>query len=678
MQRPQESNQHKSSRQNPEHAQSMFEKALALHQQGAILEARGAYLEILKIQSQHFDSKHLLGVTYIQTGETETAYQLISDAIKINPHAAFAHNNLGKVLKDLNRQEDALTAFNLALSLTPNYPEALNNRGNILIELGRLDDALQSYDQALTLKPDYPAAWSNKGRTLKDLHLFDQALSCFDQALTLCPNLIDALRNRSKTLVELNRFDEALACIDKAISAHPVDAEAIKNRGLILLKLKRPEAALISFEQALALEPKLLDAMVHRSAALLELKRPDEALQNIEAVLHISPELPDAHFILGNILQKLGRFEESCAAFDTVIRAEPDNAAAHAGKGNAFISLKKISEGLRAYDEALILKPDEATIRFNKSLALLLSGNFQQGWKEYESRWDSNPLTPKRKFAASTSPWLGQEPLQGKTILIYAEQGLGDCIQFSRYIKYISQLGAKVIFEVPAPLSLIFSDLEGVNELVPVGNTLPEFDYHCPLLSLPLAFGTTLETIPGTQPYLHANDVQVLNWAERLGSHGFRIGICWQGSTADIDEGRSFRLEQFEKISQIPEVRLISLHKGAGESQLADISPDMNVEILGTELDKDGAFVDTAAIMMHCDLIITSDTSIAHLAGALGVPVYVILKAVPDWRWMLDRSDSPWYPNMQLFRQKLHGDWDGVFAELEIYLKQQIISKGTT
>jgi hypothetical protein len=270
--------------------------------------------------------------------------------------------------------------------------------------------------------------------------------------------------------------------------------------------------------------------------------------------------------------------------------------------------------------------------------------------------------------------WLGQEGLCGNTILLHAEQGLGDTLQFCRYAQMVSALGARVILECPRALAPLLKTLPGVDILMAAGDGLPPFDFHCPLASLPLAFKTRLDCIPAPIPYLYLPPERIYQWGQVLGQEGLRIGVCWQGQPSLVDQGRSFPLKMLKPLSEIPGVRLISLHKGAGEGQLQDLLPGMTVQSLGPNLDEDGAFLDTAAVMKHCHLVVTSDTAIAHLAGAMGVPVWVALKFVPDWRWMLHRSHSPWYPTMRLFRQSAPGDWGPVFAAMAAELQSALRS----
>jgi hypothetical protein len=355
--------------------------------------------------------------------------------------------------------------------------------------------------------------------------------------------------------------------------------------------------------------------------------------------------------------------DEAVASYDKAISLKPDYAESWSNRGIVLQELKRLDEALASFDKAISLKPDYAMACWNKSFLLNLKGDYPKGWELYEWRWESNASkTHKRNF---TQPlWLGEASLTGKTILIHAEQGLGDTIQFCRYVMMVKRLGARVIFEVQPPLMALLADLEGVDELMPRGQALPDFDYHCPLLSLPLAFKTDLDCIPASIPYLTADPSRVEQWGVRLSNTGFKIGICWVAGYKG-NKGRSIPIECFYGLSRMPGVRLISLHKGDGEKDLESLPEGMVVETLGAEFDGDAAFMDTAAVMQCCDLVITNDTSVAHLSGALGVQTWVALKFVPDWRWMLDRNDSPWYPTMTLFRQRLIDEWDEVFREIE-------------
>ena len=369
-------------------------------------------------------------------------------------------------------------------------------------------------------------------------------------------------------------------------------------------------------------------------------------------------------------MQELNQLDFSVASYDKAIALKPNFAKAYTNRGNALQKLKQFNLAAASYDSAIALKQDLAEAYWNKSLLLLLIGEVIQGFKLYEWRWaKEDSLKHKRDF--SQPLWLGDHHLFDKTILIHAEQGLGDTIQFCRYVKLVSNLGAKVIFEVQKPLLLLLKNLQGVSTLIAKGDTLPDFDFHCPLLSLPLAFKTDLKSIPSAESYLKATPQRVAYWKDRLKGDGLKIGISWQGSKdTKIDIGRSFELSLFQNIASLQNVQLISLQKGHGSEQLKNMPQGMEVIDLGEDLDAQGAFQDTAAVMINLDLVITCDTAIAHLAGALGVKVWVVLKNVPDWRWMLECKDSPWYPSVSLYRQQRADEWAPVFDQILIDITQ--------
>ena len=540
------------------------------------------------------------------------------------------YTNYGLALIALNRFDEAFAVYDKGVSLDPRNADLFNNYGNALRALNRRDEALARYDKAVSLRPDFPDALNNRGVVLQELGRIDDALASFDLAISARPDFGGAYFNRGNVLQDFGRFDEALESYDKAISLIPQFADAFNNRGNTLKQLKRHQEALESFDRAIALNPRSADAYSNRGIALYELNRLDDALESYAKATALAPDFADAFSNLGNALRESKRFEEALASYDRAVAINPQLAQAHGDRG----------------------------------LLLLLMGRFAEGWRSYEWRKKKKERLGARSFDRPL--WLGEEDISGKTILVHWEQGLGDTLQFCRYVPILSQMGAKVLFAPHKPLRRLISTLSGAFQMADVDDGALAFDFHCPLLSLPLALRTQLETIPHHVPYLQAEPDLVSAWKARIGGHGFKIGICWQGSTGKVDAGRSFALKQFEALSQMPDVRLISLHKGEGEAQLQGLPEGMSVETLGSEFDAGGdAFVDTAAAMACCDLIISSDTAVAHLAGALGLKVWVALKCVPDWRWMMDRNDSPWYPTMRLFRQQSHGDWDGVFAQMK-------------
>jgi tetratricopeptide (TPR) repeat protein len=612
----------------------LLARAIALHQKGELPEAEHLYSAILEVRPDHFDAKHLLGVVRHQQGRDHEALDMIGSALKRNPGSAEALSNQGAVLQRLGRHEEALEVYDRALAIRPDYPEALGNRGNALLELRRCEEALASCDRALALQPDRIEALSTRSNVLRRLERFEEALASGDRALKLQPRDAAILNSRGIVLRELNKFEEALETYDRAIAIQPDHPEALNNRGNVLRQLKRYEEALESYDRALAIRPDYAEALNGRGGALLDLER----------------------------------YEEALTSYDRALALRPDYASPFNNRAKVLLELKRLDEALTSYDRALQLDPDNAEHRRNRALLLLLTGFFAEGWREYEWR---RKIKQRGERTFDRPEWAGED-VSGGRLLLYSEQGLGDTIQFVRFARLTARRGARVILEVPAPLGGLLQRLDGHATIVRAGEPLSDFDRHLPLMSAPFILDWTPEQGTVEIPYLSADPARVDQWSRRLPAGVFRVGVAWQGNAAaPVDKGRSIPLTAFAPLGRIPGVRLISLQKGPGLEQMADLPPDMVVETLGTDFDSGpDAFLDTAAVMMHLDLIVTSDTAVAHLAGALGRPVWIVLKHVPDWRWMIDREDSPWYPTARLFRQQRAGNWEEVFARVADELAQ--------
>ena len=423
------------------------------------------------------------------------------------------------------------------------------------------------------------------------------------------------------------------------------------------------DEAVACYRRALELKPDYAEAHNNLGTAFKDQGKLDEAVACYRRALELKPDFAEAHNNLGIALKDQGKLDEAVACYRRALELKPDYAEAHNNLGNALKDQGKLDEAVACYRRALELKPDFAEAHGNQSLLSLLTGDFQRGWAEYEWRWKTKQCQ-RRDF--SQPLWDGQ-PLEGRTILLHAEQGLGDAIQFVRYAALVKQRGGAVIVECPKPLLSLLASCAGIDRLVGRGDDLPPFDVHAPLLSLPGIFHTSLETIPADVPYLFADPGLVEHWREELGGiAGFKIGIAWRGNPEHRnDRARSIPLSCFEPLAGLPGVRLLACKKGRAWSSCKSWPDRFPITELGSRLDD---FMDTAAVLMNLDLVITCDTAVAHLAGALGVPVWVALPFVPDWRWLLDRSDSPWYPTMRLFRQKKPGDWAGVFEEIKAEL----------
>ena len=640
--------------------QARFSQAFALQQRGQLAQAEALYQQVLELQPQHFDALHFLGIISLQTKQLQRAVELIGNAIRINPRNAAAYNNRGIALHGLNRLDEALASCERAIFLKPNYAEAYYNRGNALRDLKRFDEALASYDRAIVLKPDYADPYINRGVVLKNLNRLDEALASYNHAIALKPDDAQAYYDRGIALQDRKRLDEALASYDRAIALKPDYADAHFNRGNALQDLKRLDEALVSYDRAIALKPGYADAYNNRGNALRDLKRLDEALANYDYAIGLTPGYTDAYVNRGNALRYLNRLEESLASYEHAIALRPDYADAYFNRGIAFQDLNRLDEALASCERAISLKPDFAGAYWHKSLLKILAGDYEEGWRLYEWRWRDFQEAFVRNF---TQPlWLGDKSVAGKTLLIHAEQGLGDIIQFCRYVLMVEALGAKTVLEVPSSLVSLISTLKSNCTIVEQGKPLPTFDLHCPIMSLPLAFKTTVASIPATVPYLYAHQDRQMIWHQRLGNRTrTRVGFAWSGSTDHKnDHRRSIPLQVLEPLLQLP-IEFHALQKDIRASDAAVLSNFRQIQSHHDELHD---FSDTAALIQEMDVVIAVDTAVAHLAGALGQAVWILLPFAPDYRWMLERTDSPWYPTATLFRQPAIGDWSGVMSEV--------------
>ncbi len=607
---------------------SLFSQAFSSHKAGDLLEARQRYQQILRIEKSHFDSIQLLGALNIQLQQYAEAAELLKIAAEMEPLFPAIHYNYGNALKELYRFDEAITSYKEAIRLKADYIAAHNNLGVVYREKGKLHDALSSYEMAIQLNPDYAEALNNRGVVLRDLGRLEEAFRDLRKAIEIKADYAEAFNNCGNVLKDLGRFEDSLNSFDRAIALRPNYAEAYSNKGIILSEMQRYEESLQSCQKAITLYPKSSHAFNNRGIALYELQRFDEALLSYDKAIELSPNFAEAHNNRGNALKQLYRFDEA----------------------------------LSSYNRAIYLQSDFADAFYNRGLISLQKDISPEALIDYEYRKLRKDPAGNRCFKQPL--WLGDFEIEGKTILIHHEQGLGDTIQFSRFLK--TMRNAKVLFEPQPQLCKLLGQLDPAISIVSHNSDAYQFDYHCPLLSLPLALKINLNNLPKEVPYLYSEGARTIKWRTFIGGEGFKIGINWQGSQTKVDLGRSFDLIRFYELSKIPGVRLINLHKGGGSGQFLNLPTDMKVEMLGEDFDSGAdAFLDTAAAMMCCDLIISSDTATAHLAGALGVPVWVALQQVPDWRWMLDRCDSPWYPTMRLFRQKKPRDWNGVFQEIE-------------
>ncbi len=606
----------------------MLEDALALHAQGRLAEAEEAYRAILAREPENAGVGHQLGLLALDAGMPQAAVPIFEQVCLLAPDDAIFHGNRGLGYLRCGRYAEAVAALDRAIALNPDLFQAHLNRGMALMELKQPLDALESFSRAVELR-DNAAAHNFRGLMLD----------------------------------ELGRYPEALESFARAVALDDGNAMAHSNYGHALNRLFRYAEAVPSFETAVALAPEMASLHYNLADPLKALGRLEEALAAYDRSLALEPGLANTHINRGLVLTHLGRFDDAVAAFDRAIALEPDSVAAHMGRNVAIASDGRVDEVLARNLELARNPAFEGEAQFQSAMLLLDRGDWEEGWKLYEARWKLGRHGVLPVFAQPE--WRGED-LAGKTLFVHGEQGLGDEIMFARYLPLVRRRGAKVIFSPKGRLTRLFSGQDLANEILPRQTVPAAFDFHIPQSSLPLVFGTLPSTIPAEIPYLHPQAALVGKWRDRIGSQGFKIGICWAGSP-DTLQGldRSIPLAAFLPLAAIPGVRLISLQKQDGLSQLDKLPAGMEVETLGEDFDAGpDAFVDTAAVMASLDLVISCDTSVAHLAGALGRPVWTALKRNAEWRWQLQQSGSPWYPTMTLFRQETPGTWESVFAAM--------------
>ncbi|HWY85712.1 MAG TPA: tetratricopeptide repeat protein [Gemmataceae bacterium] len=557
-----------------------------------------------------------------QSGDLVQAETLYRQIIQADPGHAGAHLYLGLIEHAAGRHDTSIELIRRAGILDPKDAECHFNLGVIFMNLGKADEAIACFGQALRLNPRHARANNNLGIILKSQGHMARAAECFRQALRANPRHAHAHNNLGNTLREQGKLTEAIACYRQALECGPNLADVANNLGNALKQDGQAAEAIACYRQA----------------------------------VRNNPRHADSYFNLGLALKDQGELALAIAFFREVLRIDPRHVDAHHNLSVALTRSKLILEAVEHNTDALRINPAHAPALWQRSLLRLLVGDFERGWHDYEQRWALPNVVP-RPFAKPR--WDGSS-LAGKTILVYSEQGLGDTIQFVRYLPLVQERGASVVFECQPAVLQLCGSVRGVHQLVAEGAPLPPFDVQVPLLSLPAVFGTTLATIPAHVPYLGADPGLVEHWRKELTPPaGFKVGIAWQGNSRNTkDPYRSVSLARFANLARMRGVHLMSLQVGPGAEQLAAFP--MPITNLGSRFDP-GSLNDLAAALMNLDLVVTVDTAVAHLSGALGVPVWILLPLGPDWRWMLERADSPWYPTMRLFRQSSQGDWNEVF-----------------
>jgi Flp pilus assembly protein TadD len=642
-----------------------------LIRQGKIVEAIDCYREALRLRPAYVEAHNNLGNALARRGRLEEAIASYREALRLRPGYSKALCNLGNALCGAGRLDEAEAAHRDAVRAEPGWAEAHNDLGITLTRRGKLGEAEDRFGEALRLLPGYVEAMNNLGIALARGGRLEAAEAAYRQALRLRPGYPEAHHNLGHVLARRGRQEDAVRCYGEAIRLSPGYAQAHHALANTLARMGRHGEAEASYQEALRLRPDDPDVLNDRAISLSDQGRYEEAAAVYRAALKVRPGFVEVHNNLGNALRQAGRLEESLASYGEALRLRPDYAEAHNNLGIALRTLGRHDEAAECYTRALRLRPGYVDAHVNRSMAWLRAGRFELGWPEYEWRWKKPEAAPPTFVQP---PWNGA-PLGGRAVLLHTEQGSGDTLQFIRYALLVRARGGRVFVSCPGPMIPLLSRCCGIDRLVPKGAPLPEFDLHAGLMSLPGIFHTELASIPADVPYLYADEELAGDWRRRLAAvPGFKVGVVWQGNPKfPSDQTRSFPLWALAPLAAVPGVSLVSLQVAHGTDQLRGV--DFPVLDLGDELTRaPGMFMDAAAAVRNLDLVLACDTALAHLAGGLGAPVWVALPYSPDWRWLVGRADSPWYPTMRLFRQPSFDDWGTVFRRMAGALEERLSS----
>ena len=539
--------------------------------------------------------------------------------------------NLGLFLYHQGRLSESRDIYESILAKNPCHFDALQMLGTIALQTKNTDKAMDFLRLALEVNQSSHHAFNSYGIALGRNKQYIEAIENYDRAIVLRSDFAEAYNNRANALLEIKSYDAAIASLEKAIALKPNYAEAYCNYGITLVGVEQYEKAITSYEKA----------------------------------IEIKPSYAEAYFHYGIVLAKVEQYAQAIASYEKAIEIKADYPAAYFNKGIALAKIECYDNAIASYEKAIELKPDFAAAHLNLSLILLMQGQFVRGWNEYEWR-DKTAHNKETLKPSNRSLWTGEQNLAGKTILIYSEQGLGDTIQFSRYIRLLSKLGAKILLDVQQSLVELLKSLNSDAEIssIPVGSTISNFDYHCPLLSLPRAFKTDIQTIYAPKSYLQAPSGQIEKWSAKVGEKVKpRIGIAWSSTSGfSYDAQRSVKLADF--LTALPKegFEYFCLQKEIKPEDEETLLQHPQIKFFGQHLDD---FSDTAALIDSVDLVISTCTSIPHLSGALGKPTWLMLQNYADWRWLLNRTDSPWYPSIKIYRQASQGDWNSVFRVIK-------------
>jgi tetratricopeptide (TPR) repeat protein len=640
-----------------------LQDGLERQRSGDLTGAETIYTAILEQTPNDGMARTLLGLVLCTDDRFDAGIQMIRDAIAVSNNP-FSYFSLGQALLGRHLMAEAATAFRHSIALQPGVVAAHTGLGQALAGLGDHAGAAAAFRTALELDPSNAEPYLRTGQLLHQLGRPQDAVAHFQAAIELAPTGSDAWAALGRALLALGRTEDAASAACQAIVLDPDSAAAHLQLGDIRHRQRDHASAELAYRNAIQLSPALTEAHCHLSNALYDLGRFEEAADAASTAIALRAEYADAHTNRGNALLALLRYDEAEAEYCTALRLQPHSAACLSNLGSVLTDQRRLDEALAVQRRALAIDPGFVDAQYNHAISLLLAGQLESGWQYYEARWQL-PWNKPRGFAQPR--WTG-EPLAGRTILLHAEQGLGDMLQMARYVPLVAARGGRVLLEVHPPLVRLLRDLPGVTQVIPLGAALPPFDLHCPMFSLPLVFGTRLDTIPA-EPYLRADPALatpglVARCRALFGSRtGMRVGLVWQGAARIgilVNRERSVAVEQLAPLADLPGVDLYGLQKDPDAESAREAAALGVIDLMADVAD----FADTAAIVAELDLLISVDTSTAHLAAAMGKPVWLLSRYNGCWRWQTERTDSPWYPSLRIFRQDRSRDWTSVIAQI--------------
>ena len=612
------------------------------------------------------------GLERLAAGDLESAARSFEHAIAIDPACADAYYNLGAIRQQQARLAEAVAAYEAAEKLDPQNAETHYNLGSCWLALQQPDNARQCYRRAIRLNPTFTAAHNNLGLALKNVGRLDEAVQSFQQAIELDPAASGYHQNLGLTFHQQTCHLKAIASFQRALDLEPDSAVIRFNLAASYAGAGNHQQAARQLAGAVELDPDFGEAYHNLGDILGKLGKYAEAAENFRQAVRVNPKKPAAWNGLGNALTNLGSREEAVDCYHRAIALRPDYAGAHLNLGTWYYQDRQLDQAEKQYRRALDIDAGLAEAEFNLGLVHLLRGDLQKGWPGYEKRFDKPDWPTSYPFRLDRPMWNGR-PFKGQTLLVHDEQGLGDTLQFVRYLEMVKPLGGEVLLETRPPLIELLKEIRGADRVIARsrdGRPSVAYDLCCPLLSLPHIFSTTLDTIPARVPYIHPDIEKADRWAARMDSAAFNVGLVWSGNPTHFrGRNRSAALADFNGVLRTPGVRFYGFQTGAAAREAEAFAAAGLLENLGAEF---ADFSDTAAAMAHMDLVISIDTSVAHLAGAMGKPVWLLLAYAADWRWFLERSDSPWYPTMRLFCQQRKGGWTGVIATVKGALKKML------